>query len=115
VADLAAEQPGQERLDQRLLHVQALDHVQDGAAGEQAHRRHPGGPVPAPQPAGQQQPDPSGGHGNGGPSRHRAGNQVGQQPHPVPLGREQRRDEVDAAGQDGHGGGQTRHPRALGE
>ena len=66
---LAAEQPGQERLDQGLLHVQALDDMEDGAAGQQPHRGQPGRPVPAAQAAGQQQqPDPGGGHGHRGPS-----------------------------------------------
>jgi hypothetical protein len=55
VAGVPAEQPGQERLGQGLLQVQALDHMQDGAASQQADRRQPGGPVPTPKPIGQQQ------------------------------------------------------------
>jgi hypothetical protein len=80
-AGLAGQEPGQERLGQGLLHVQALDDVEHGAAGEQDDRGHQGGPVPAAQPAGQQQqPDPGGGHGHGGAARHRHGHHAVEQP-----------------------------------
>ncbi len=85
--------------------------MEDGAAGKQADRGQPGGPVPAPQTAGQQQQRHSGGgHGHGGPPRQRAGDQVLQQPQPIPLGGEQSRDQVDKAGENGQGGRQAWHP-----
>jgi hypothetical protein len=112
-AGLAAEQPRQERLHERLLHVETLDDVQDGAAGEQDDRSQPGGAVSPPQPAAeQQQADAGGRHRHCGVLRHHPGDEVVEQPQPLPLGGQQGRHQVDGPGQGSQSGRQAGHPVA---
>ena len=121
-AGLADQQPGQERLDQRLLHVQALGHVEHGTTPQQRHGGQPGQPLAAPEATGQQQQaDPETGlGGRGGAHRHRPGDQLVERVEPVGLGRQQRRQQVEHTGQGGQGSGQpgsrpaTPHPAAPG-
>jgi hypothetical protein len=102
------QQAGQERLRQRLLDVEPLGDVEDDAARQQRHRGQPGDPLATPEPTGEQQePGAGGGGGHRGPPRHRTWQQLVQDPQPVALGRQQRRDEVEHAGQAGQRG---RHP-----
>jgi DNA-binding response OmpR family regulator len=108
LACLGDQQPGQAQLEQRLLDVQALGQVEHGASAQQGHRGQPGQPLPPPQPAGQQQQGDAGRRGDHrGAFRDDARDQRVERLQPVGLGRQQRRHQVDHAGQGGQGG---RHP-----